>query len=259
MIKINLTPVEELENPLWWIPDAIILAVLVMITFSGTYLYMDLTRNEISKIKGRQNLALSEIEALRPDLERYDDLNDKVNTLESRKNSLMRITDSKLIRYLPLILLENLQTLKPEGLWFRSVGFIEAENPDNNLGNADGTNNPTGTNLAEVQGKEFPVQIELVGNAFDNIIIAEFMTSLKSTQNQAFERADVRTQLFFSKVQLSFAEITSLPTEESGSSTLEFRLVLNFQERSQQAGDMDARLSRFIREFQANGQAIMRN
>ncbi|MFW7380388.1 MAG: hypothetical protein ACOH5I_16370 [Oligoflexus sp.] len=257
MIKINLTPVEELEIPYWWVPDAIILAALVLVTFGGVYIYMDMTRNEIAKLRLSQSMALNEVEVLRPDMERYDSLSEKVNNLESKKNSLLRITESKMIRYLPLILLENLQTLKPEGLWFRQVGFVEPEN------NVDGAANPadvrpTGTNLAEVQGQEFPVQIELIGNAFENTIIAEFMTVLKATQSQAFERSDVRTQLFFSNVQLSFAEITAAPAEGEGKSTLEFRLVLNFRERSQSTGDQDARLTRFIRDFQKNGQATMR-
>jgi len=258
LIKINLTPIEELENPYWWVPDAIILAALVLVTFGGIYIVLDMTRSEISKMRLNHSILLSEIDAIQPDLERYENLSTKVNSLESKKTSLLRITESKMIRYLPLILLENLQLLKPEGLWFRQIGFVEPEGSDDNLGENNANASPTGTNLAEIQGRDFPVQIELVGNSFENIIIAEFMTAIKSTQNQSFERSDVRTQLFFSNVQLSFAEITTLPAEGSNPNTLEFRLILNFQERSQQASDQDARLTRFIRDFQNHGHAQMR-
>lgn len=254
MIKINLTPIEELENPYWWIPDVVTLAVVLLLSFGGVYIYLDFTRDEIAQLETSQAMMEQEIQNIQPDVQRYNNLNEKITKLESKKRSLQRITESKLIRYLPVILLENLQALRPEGLWFRKLSFNDQQ-PADQQNNED---NPTGINLAEVQGQEFPVEIELIGRAFDNIIIAEFMTALKSTQTQAYEQSDVRTQLFFSNVELLFSEISTTANEQQADDEIEFRLILKFRERRQQSPDLDAKLSRFIKDFRRNGEARMR-
>ena len=246
MIKINLTPIEELENPLWWLPDALIVVVAILISYGGVYFYLDLTQRQIDEYKGSAAQIASEINVIQPEVSRYNDLTEKIAKLESKNRSLKRITESKLVRYLPLILLESLQTLKPDGLWFKRVAFVEpqAENPNNP---AD-QNPTTGTNLAEVQGGDYPVSIELVGNAFDNIIIAEFMTSLKATYMQSYEQSDVRTQLYFSDVKLSFAESSAATQDERR--ILEFQLVLKFRERNETTRNVGERMSELIESIQ---------
>ncbi len=248
MIRINLTPIEELENPLWWLPDALIVGLVVLLSYGGAYFYLDITRQQIEEYNGSAEQIVSEINVLQPDVARYNDLTEKIAKLQSKNRSLKRITESKLVRYLPVILLESLQTLKPDGLWFKRLAFVEpAAAQENNEPAGPGA--ATGTNLAEVQGGDYPVTIELVGNAYDNIIIAEFMTALKATHMQNFDLSDVRTQLYFSDVKLAFAE-GSAQAEQDERRILEFQLVLKFRERGEATRNVGARMSRLIKSIQ---------
>ncbi|RZA10298.1 MAG: hypothetical protein EOP10_35045, partial [Proteobacteria bacterium] len=51
--------------------------------------------------------------------------------------------------------------------------------------------------------------IVITGSAVDNVAIAEFMVALKATQNQSFDKGDLRTQLFFSDVGIEFSAIST--------------------------------------------------
>ena len=44
---------------------------------------------------------ISETEAVQGEVERFNNLNVKIEQLESKKNSLKRITESKLVRFFP--------------------------------------------------------------------------------------------------------------------------------------------------------------
>ena len=220
MIKINLTPVEELENPYWWIPDAAVLLLTLMISLGGVYIYVSTVEAEIAAQEADKNRMVAETQALTSDVERYNSLNQKIEQLESKKFSLKRITESKLVRFLPIILLENIQNLKPAGVWLTALAFIDkkvdpvqavapppAADP-NQPAPAGGAAPPPAPKPALVDGlgTEYPFIIEISGSATSNVQIAEFMMALKTTQNQAYEKSDLRTQLFFSDVAINFSQ-----------------------------------------------------
>ncbi|SME93228.1 PilN domain-containing protein [Pseudobacteriovorax antillogorgiicola] len=253
MISINLTPVEELENQYWWIPDAVALGVSLLLSIVTVQLYLDGLQSEVDDLNEEIARYERDFRSMRSDIDQFNDLNDKITKLESKKTSLKRITESKLIRYLPVILIENLQNLRPEGLWFNRVSFIDQGGEGN-----ERRNQPEGgTNLAEIKNGEFPVSIEIEGAAFSHTIIAEFMTSLKATQNQEADASDVRTQLFFNKVAIDIAEITSVQQGDGSTDITSFKLNLGFKERLVTAADRE-KLTQFIKSFKDNGQAIMR-
>lgn len=272
MIKINLTPVEELENPYWWIPDLTVLLLALAISLGGVYIYVSTVEAEIAAQEADKNRMIAETQALTSDVERYNSLNQKIEQLESKKFSLKRITESKLVRFLPIILLENIQNLKPAGVWLTALAFIDKKADPaqamapppadpNQAPAAGGTapNTPATPKPALVDGlgTDYPFIIEISGSATSNVQIAEFMMALKTTQTQAYEKSDLRTQLFFSDVAINFSQVSTQKAEGRSSDYVNFKLQLNSRERSGRDGDNTGKFSQFIDDFRRDGQASM--
>lgn len=266
MIKINLTPFEELDNPRWWVPDAAILVLVMLITFGAVYLYIDSIEQKIAAKEAEKASMVTETANLQGEVSKFNDLNTKIGTLDNRKNSLKRITESKLIRYLPVILMENIQNLKPDKVWLTGLAFVDKKKDENVPPppapipvQTDGSvppPTPTPVQAAPVKKDiEFPTTIEISGSAVDNIAIAEFMLSLKATQNQSFEKSDLRTQLFFSDVGIVFSQISTDKSVKvsSGQEFVSFKLILNFKEKPSTV--QEGKFSQFIDQFNKTGRA----
>jgi Tfp pilus assembly protein PilN len=275
MIKINLTPFEELDDPRWWVPDAIILAIIIVLSFGSTYLYLDIVEQEIVARETEKSNMATETQAMQTEVSKFNDLNQKIATLDTRKVALKRITESKLMRYLPVILMENIQNLKPDKVWLTGLAFVDKKKEDpfaapppvpvSTTGTPPppgGSTTPAGAAAGNVTDAstsslhgdfEFPVTIEITGSAVDNVAIAEFMLSLKATQNQAFEKSDLRTQLFFSDVAIVFSAINTEKDEDKKSEFVNFKLILNFKEKADARAD--GVFSQFIDQFRKTGRA----
>ncbi|NRA64650.1 MAG: hypothetical protein HRU19_09215 [Pseudobacteriovorax sp.] len=274
MLDINLTPVEELENPYWFIGDLLVLLIAVVASIMGIQFYLGIQEEEILEIQSRTELVNGNLRQIQGEARQYDDLNQKVTRLESKKNSLFKITESKLIRYQPVILIETLQNIKPKGLWFSRIAFVrEGETPlaqqaanairgarDAGAGqNTDQTQNQTqtsgeGTNQAgqsqedgnggaerglvntglEIIGQKIEGdRIEIEGFSFSKIIIGEFMSSIKATANQEYDPSDVRTQLYFDRVEINYTEISSGPQANQGRQLISsFKIVVSYKEKN---------------------------
>jgi Tfp pilus assembly protein PilN len=267
VIKINLTPVEELENPYWWIPDLAVLLLVLAISLGGVYIYVSSVEAEIAAQEEDKNRMAAETQSLTADVERYNSLNQKIEQLESKKFSLKRITESKLVRFLPIILLENIQNLKPSGVWLTSLAFIDKK-VDNQMAAAPSgdPNQPMADPAAQAAarptpvdglGTDYPFVIEISGSAISNVQIAEFMMALKTTQNQSYEKSDLRTQLFFSDVSLNFSQISTQKAEGRATDYVNFKLQLNSKERTGRDADNTGKFSQFIDDFRRDGQASM--
>jgi Tfp pilus assembly protein PilN len=266
VIKINLTPYEELENPQWWISDAVMLFLVMAVSFGAVYFYIASVEAEIALRDSDKQRMMEETNAMQSDVTKFNDLNSKIRTLENRKESLSRITESKLVRYLPVILMENIQNLKPDKVWLTSLAFVDKKKPADPNGNQPQTaaqaavdpNVRDGAPSFLQKGAEFPVTIELNGSAVDNVAVAEFMMALKATQNQTFEQSDLRTQLFFSDVGISFSQVSVNNKENPGDGGfVDFKLVLSFKEKLEGQPEGNGRFSKFIDEFRRNGKAVM--
>ena len=75
---------------------------------------------------------------------------------------------------------------KPDGLWYDSLAMSDTN-------------------------------VEIKGAAFDNIMIAEFLTALDSTKTQEVDHIDLRTQVYFDSANL---EGTTLGKANFGSKDL---------------------------------------
>ncbi|EFX60342.1 hypothetical protein DAPPUDRAFT_124509, partial [Daphnia pulex] len=260
---------EELQNPYWWLPDLASLLIIVGVSFGSIYFYFASIENEINAREIEKQRLVQETALLEGDVEKFNSLNVKISALDSKKSSLQRITESKLVRYLPIILLENIQNLKPEGVWFSSVGFVEKSAsqpaippPPSNVPDPSAV---PGQRLEAKSGQNNPLTIEISGSARDNVLIAEFMMALKATQNQSFEKSDLRTQIFFSEIGISFSQVSTVSSSPaavgagdgaSPPSTVSFKLQLNFREREPGKSE-GANFSQFIEDFKRDGQAVM--
>jgi len=79
-----------------------------------------------------------------------------------------------------VIVTEHLQNLKPEGVWYTEI----------------------------VVGTEGADTFSIKGQAFDNLLIAELMSSIRATELQDVDDADLRTQVYFTGIEL---ENTAVP------------------------------------------------
>lgn len=206
MIKINLAPVDELESPVWYVPDVALILVVALAGFLGVKFYLGSVRAEIDSLTTSRDSFRKSYTQLAPDLEKFKSLDANIKTLRNKLDSLKDITISKVARYKPIIVLEHLQNLKPDGVWFWSVKII---------GNAN--------------------KVQIYGQTYDNLLLAEFLSSLQATATDVSDPNDLRSQVYFTDVRLEQSEVV-----ESGKQGFldlrrypEFRINLTFLERGQ--------------------------
>ena len=173
MIKINLTPVEELENPFWYVPEVLVFALLMFSGCSLVELEFDSVRNETQLLQSEAAEFNSNTQKIKPELQRFDSLQADIDKLNLTISSLKKITVSRVSRFKPLVIMEHLHNLKPEGMWYSEIEEISDSR-----------------------------SIRIKGKAFDPIIIAEFYSALKATSLQQPIYSDPRTQVIFENVEL---------------------------------------------------------
>jgi small-conductance mechanosensitive channel len=173
LIKINLTPLDELDNPFWYVPDFVAMSLAGV----ACWFYMSSSVEEklmqVEELQSETAQIQSSYDNIAQDLEKFKNLENEVNNLQGKIAALKQITVSKLSKYESVVLLEHLQTLKPDGLWYEKIEVKSANR-----------------------------KVEAIGRSFDPILVAEFMGSLYETKTQKVEPTDLRTQLFFSDVKI---------------------------------------------------------
>lgn len=207
MIKIQLAPYNELEDKNWWVPDAI---ALVLALFLSNYLisnYVEGLENEIVEVQAQAEEFKRSISAIQPEINAFKDLETKISGLKSVISALSSITVSKLTKYRPVVILEQIQALKPDGVWFTNYKESTSEN-----------------------------KIFLTGFAFDSILIGQFMSELGATKLQRFDAADIRSQIHFADVKLKVFENSksgSVLDEIQPKGFAKFDIQMKYEERTQ--------------------------
>ena len=283
MIKINLAPAEELASPFWWAPDAIVFSSVFGIAMLTSFLILSNITGQIDTVNAEKSKLDQENESLKGDVDRYASISKEIAELQRIKESYSRITETKLARYLPIIILEHLQNLKPQGVWFTKVEFLADEglkpgDPNAHNGQAPGAQppgaQPPGAQPpgAQPPGAQPPAgggadaqsvaagaelrdhTILIAGNALNNVILGEFMTVIQATQNGEFDPEDLRTQAFFKVVNLDHSQSkkTAADTLEKekleGPSPdfVEFQMKIPYNERIKADAPRDMKLSQLL-------------
>ena len=110
-IKINLAPIEEMESPYWWAWDVLVVAVVLGLALAFKEYDLGKTRDRIQELNNKSAMHDEAYQGLRADLQRVEELQEKITKEKTIKESLSRIVESKLTRYMPVIVLEHLQNL----------------------------------------------------------------------------------------------------------------------------------------------------
>lgn len=213
MIRINLAPKEELESQFWFVPELIVLILVIMAANAFVDSQLIAIQDQIASINLSRDSFNEKSKSIKPQLDRFKNLGKDKDALMLKLRALKAITGSRLSKYRELIVIEHLQNLKPESVWLTNLTIDDS-------------------------GMAFDAY------ATDNILVSEFITALKSTQFQDADPSDLRTQIFFtdailsgtSEMGLNLLQNTpdqpgSTPGSKTGG-TIRFRLVLPIGERS---------------------------
>jgi Tfp pilus assembly protein PilN len=187
LIRIQLAPADETDEKWWFLPDLLTFVLVGLVTWYSVDLYLENYRQKIQTLSEDLKQSNLDYRTLAGDLERFSNLEADINRLKDKIKAIQGITISKISRYKPIILFEHLQTLKPEGVWFTYV----KDNSENN-------------------------KIFIVAKAFDNILVAEFMSLLNSTKLQSPDPTDIRSLVYFDDVYLERVSSIGGPVNQVG-------------------------------------------
>lgn len=186
MIRINLAPPSSLLSKVWFVPE---LTLFILIFASVSFLessYLSSLEDETREIQASTASTLQDLEKLHADIERFAALTKQVEAISDKLKSIEGITISKVGRYLPIIVLEYLQTMKPLGMWF---------------------------NTFQQDSKE--KQIQLTGHVFDTLLVSEFINSIESTKKMMMDPRDIKSYVYFPNLILEKVSTDSAKREAS--------------------------------------------
>ena len=175
MIKTQLCPAGELENKTWWYFDVGFLLIVLALSYYGVTGYLDARKNEVTRLIEKKAHWDNEFQSKAPHVEKFKTLNMEIATLNQKIGALSRITTSKVDKVKPLVALDQLQTLRMDGVWYEQLEYKE-----------DGS-------------------ISILGAGYDSMIIGEFMLGVRETMNVDTQNDDIRTQLGFDQLAIKSA------------------------------------------------------
>ena len=206
MIRVNLNPKEELESQIWFLPDLLVLLFVFLVAYSFVEGQLGNVQDQIAQTIASRDDFNEKTKKIQPELEKFKNLGKDKENLLVKLRALQAITGSRIAKFKPLIAIEHLQNLKPESVWLTTLTADDA-------------------------------QLNFEAMALDNILVAEFITALKSTQFQDIDPCDLRTQVFFGNVSLSGTSSVGAPGAAPGAEgvgaggTVRFRLTVSVSER----------------------------
>ena len=241
LIRINLAPFEEIEDNFWWISDAAVFMLFAALSWFSVEYHLDAIREETARKEASTVQYKNALNSVKPQIDRVRDLKKNIEELGTIYESITRITESKLARYLPIILLEHIQILRPDGVWLDSISY--GKSLESNSDGQEQTDNQLPDLIVE-------------GGALTNTILAEFMTLLKATKNQDIDPNDIRTQAFFSAVSIDFSRLVPSRSKVEGEdlnqttlffpSSVNYRINIKYKEQ-QTKPELNKEISRFLK------------
>jgi hypothetical protein len=110
MIKINLTPENELRNPLWFIPEILVLLVAYLAAGQVVDMQLGTKREQIADVDAEIVQLAQSIASLEPKVAQFKTMDDDIRALQAKLGALKGITDSIINRFRPLSFLNIFKT-----------------------------------------------------------------------------------------------------------------------------------------------------
>lgn len=173
MLRIQLCPESELENRYWWTVDIATLVVCGMAAWFAADLALNSIRSDIVQLNTTRENWSRQIAEIQPAVQKFKGLDDEIQLLNRKLEALKQITTSKIDKILPIVVADQLQTLRPDGVWFHSLAFSEDK------------------------------KIKLKGGSNDGLLISEFLLGLRETTNPDTISSDVRSQIGFENIAVN--------------------------------------------------------
>lgn len=190
MIRINLAPPAALIDKIWFVPELLFFLIIAGSIWTGVQFFLKGIADDTLRVRSEIEAINKDTENLNPDIARFEQVTKQIETLKDKLRSIESLTVSKVGRYLPIIVLEYIQKMKPQGLWIKTLRQNSTDQ-----------------------------QISLTGGSFDNLLIAEFINSINETRKQEVNPQDVRSYVYFSSVLLENISSDASQQTDSGGST----------------------------------------
>jgi hypothetical protein len=177
MLKIQLCPESELENRQWWVSDAVVAVLAITVSYFSATSALNAIKDETLRLNAVKLNWTKQYDEIAPSLGKFKNLDAEILLLNAKLASLKRITVSKIDKVLPIVVMEQIQTLTPQGVWVHSAKFHEDRS------------------------------ISVSGSSKDSLLISEYLLGVRETMNPETTTADVRTRIGFG--DLGIKEIKS--------------------------------------------------
>jgi hypothetical protein len=172
MLRVQLCPQSELENRSWWLPDLVVLLLVGLISWLGASYAIDSLKTETQEVVKNTANWTSQSSKIQPLVAKFKGLDNEVNVLSKKIAALQQININGAGKILPIVVTEQLQTIRPEGVWFHSIALNEERS------------------------------LIVTGASSDSLLISEFLLSLRETMNPETTTTDIRSQIGFEKISL---------------------------------------------------------
>ena len=178
MIRVNLsgTAGNVIQSNRWYLFDLIVFMVVVGVGYYGVEYYIDAARDSIRIINAEKEDIMNSVRKLKSEEERYNKIEAEIAQLQAKIKAIEDITVSVFARYQPLIVLEHLQVLQPDGVWYNTLNITNSS-------------------------------VSISGGAFDNLMVASLITAVDSTKLQGIDYNDIRTYIYFDTNKLLKTEL----------------------------------------------------
>ena len=208
MLRINLASggesvSDEVHGGSWYIFDVIVLVAVAGAGYFGVQYYMSAAKDSIEIVESDTSSIRDSIVKLQQSIERFNTLEVDIKQLSNKVQAIKSITVSVFERYKLLIALEHLQILQPSGVWYDSLS-VEKD------------------------------KVSIKGAAFNNILVAEFLTALESTKTQEVDPVDLRTYAYFDPSRLIGTDAIQINITGDNAATpaVGFTMEIGFQSQS---------------------------
>ena len=128
MIRTQLCPSSELENKNWWHVDIVIFVLIAALGYVMTENYFDKLRDEISRLQEKKTHWENELATKKTGLEKFKTLEAEIQLLNRKIGALKKITTSKIDNIKTLVVLDQLQTLWLESVWYEELNYSSTGN-----------------------------------------------------------------------------------------------------------------------------------